>query len=316
MPRIIETETRYEEHRDCRTAEQMTALCCEDAPALPCCEEIEPEWNGYSEDDVLKSLGITLDAAGRDGSGRLVEIQFELREKPCGEMVTKYDLSGGNCCDEIEPIVWDHEATPEVLPAGESIMVYMQGGLPPYRFRVTNHALSWPDGRREWISAAPYAMLTAAETFCGGAVVYVDDSCGQVIGHVRSDLGSWQYIGNDCMLAGQQFDSTDGDTWIRQYGLYRQVEDVVYDRTIVNLSTAGWGECEKLPIICAMDLGVGNTCLALNPNILDTDCVAQPILGTKVCSANVRAVARASVYAQYGYDRWSTLTLALYKWSC
>lgn len=234
MPRIIKTETRYEEHRDCRTAEQMTELCCEQAAALPCCEEVEPEWNGYSEEEVLKSLGITLDAAGRDGRGRLVEIQFELREKPCGEMVTKYDLSGGNCCDEIEPIVWNVEATPDLLPHGGEIWLYASGGIPPYAFSVTSHALSFDDGHRSWISDAPYARLHAGATFCGAAVVRVSDGCSTTEWIIRSDLGHWELIGAECVFP----DATD---WVgdpnysydelreKISGMYKQVESLDFD---------------------------------------------------------------------------------------
>lgn len=192
--RVLETVTRYLDKPPCRTAEQMTKICCKTAEALPCSEKVEA-WDGYSDEEFAKKLNLNLDAQGRDEQGRYVEIRRIPRSGPCGEKVTRYNVDPRGCCDEATPMAWNAEATPDVLPHGQTIWIYATGGIPPYRFSVTSNGLFFDDGRRSWVNGVPYARLHAGETFCGAAAVKVSDGCSSAICVVRSDLDRWQTIG-------------------------------------------------------------------------------------------------------------------------
>lgn len=350
MPRIIETETRYTTEPPCRTAEEMAEICCEEAPALPCCEKTEGDWGGFTEEEVLAKLGIVLDAQGRDEQGRYVEIRFEPRDRPCGEMVTKYDLRKNNCCGEIPPLAWNHEATPDVLPHGGEIWLYATGGVAPYSFSVTNHALFFDDGRRSWVSNVPYARLHAGETFCGSAVVMISDGCSSAQLEVRSDLGGWVSLGPQCVLTGL-LGTHLGDLWFEAvHGRYRQVERVTL------LSWAGppglscyggtapaapgyEGKClsgpncnQKIMDAVATTRPVGttiSTCLIADPAVMQAQLLST-IYGTypdgAICSQGSPiesfscyytdgASSSGSQYRKRGYY-WTTLTLEAFEWLC
>ena len=168
----------------------MTEICCKTTEALPCCEKVEV-WEGYNDDEIAKKLNLNLDAQGRDEQGRYVEIRRIPRSKPCGEKVTRYNVDPRSCCEEAEPVVWNAESTPDVLPHGETIWMYADGGIPPYRFSVTSHGLFFDDGRRTYETLWPIVRLHAGETFCGSAVVKVSDGCSEATTFVRSDIGQW-----------------------------------------------------------------------------------------------------------------------------
>lgn len=193
MARIIETITHVDELKPaCKTAAEMEKHCCEPTAALQCCVEGDPVWTGYTQDEILEHLGIVLDDQGRDALGRYVNIELGPRTKPCGEKRITYDLSGKNCCDEVEQLVWDDDASVEVLAPGTSGIVSVAGGKAPYTWSVRGTGFSFNGGSvRDIVTSTPWVRVFAAQASCGWAAITVDDGCTSASGGVRSTNGVW-----------------------------------------------------------------------------------------------------------------------------
>lgn len=195
MSRVIETITKYSTDSPCKTAEEMEKVCCVPTAALQCCEKVEP-WGGYSQEEVLKKAGISLDEQGRDAQGRIVEVRFEQRSKPCGEKKTKYDTSLGNCCDQVEPIAVDTENSIEIIADNSTGIIYVTGGQIPFRVRVGGvgfyiaNTQNPADGFRDaeiFGRTIPIMTLDA----CGVGLFEIDDGCNVIVVEVRATNGSW-----------------------------------------------------------------------------------------------------------------------------
>ena len=204
MTRVLETITEYAEQPPCKTAEEMEEICCEPTAALQCCTKVDPQWEGHTLAEALAHLGIVLDASGRDQNGDYVSVEFAPRLKPCGEQVTEYDTSPTNCCDVVVPLAVDNDSTPDVLPAGESIMIYFDDGVAPYTIKTSNSNTRLGNGRRSQVSESPVALVAANEDFCGATEISCSDGCTSVSKKVRSDQGHWVVDQPDgCALPGR-----------------------------------------------------------------------------------------------------------------
>lgn len=186
------------------TPEEILDLCCKPTSVDECSEvgKVTP-YEGADQSDIDKDAALEQARADNPGK-RILSVQIEdvgRPGKPCGEQHETWQ-DRLNCCDEATPMSFDKEATPDVLPHDSSIIVYAEGGIPPYTFRTTSHATSFPDGRRTWTTLYPVVELSAGETFCGGTQIEVTDGCSTAIISVRSDLGHWEYNGIGCELAG------------------------------------------------------------------------------------------------------------------
>jgi hypothetical protein len=226
MPRVVETKTHYQPKPPCRTAKQMTTLCCEDTAALQCCEKVEP-WDGYTREEVLDRLGIKLDANGRDQRGRYVNIIRKERSRPCGEKRTAYDLSPKRCCEDVPALKWRDDVTPDVLPAGSSIIIAWEGSDGRETIVKTSSNATWfSDGRKTAIGYGNSIELFAGETFCGATSVTVSDGCSEATVVVRSDQGQWVLLGSTCGLTGATPTQISGLSYEAILGKYRQIETV------------------------------------------------------------------------------------------
>lgn len=194
--RIVETVTEYEQKPPCRTAEEMAEICCEDTPALPCCEKVEP-WQGYTTEEALEHLGIELDDQGRDSDGNYVVIDWLPRKSPCGIQVTEYDVTPKNCCDdpELTPLEYDIDSAVEVLAPGSDGIVYFSGGrLPVFiKIRGVGFTLDGYSQRDGWIYGNSFRIF-AHEFACGTCLVTLNDGCSIAIGEIRSTAGHWDGI--------------------------------------------------------------------------------------------------------------------------
>jgi len=199
--RIIETVVEYKPQPACKTPEQMEQICCETTEKLQCCEKYDGTWQGHTAQDLLGKYHPNLDAQGRDSSGRYVVIELAPRKNPCGEKVIEYDVSGGNCCDEVLALDWDYDATADVLPSGGSVSIFVSGGRGPYTFTTTNAETHFDNGSRSITSDVGHARLLATDDFCGATEVTVSDGCTSVSEFFRSDIGYWQELPDgDCVL--------------------------------------------------------------------------------------------------------------------
>lgn len=190
--RVLETVTRVAEpHQDCRTAEQMTDICCENAGALPCCEKVEA-WTGYSDQDFINNLELVLDAQGRDEQGRYVEIRRLPRSQPCGEKVTRYDLTSKICCEGIEELAFDAENSVDVIADNSYGIVTVTGGKLPLNVSVRGSGF-WLDAagtfRDGTVAGRTFAIHT--KDACGSAEVTVSDGCSVVEKIIMTTEGQW-----------------------------------------------------------------------------------------------------------------------------
>lgn len=197
MARVIATETvPAEPGSPCRTEAQMTALCCEPKPELPCCEKVVGEI-GPDMDKALENLGLELDAHGRDQNGRLVGIAWKARKNPCGKIVQRYDLTGKNCCDEVEPLEFDTANSVSVLAPGTSGIVRFTGGKLPalVKLRGNGFTLDGYSLRDAWVASRAFVVY-AHDFACGFAPITLDDGCTTAKGGLRSTAGGWYLIGS------------------------------------------------------------------------------------------------------------------------
>jgi len=176
------------------TAEEREQWCCEPGDPVPCQERTE-DWHGFTEEEILERLGITLNN-GRDEQGRIVEIRW--RNIPaggkCGKKVTRMRLPERACCADVAPPAWDTDTSAEVVTPGSSCAVAVTGGRGPYTWHVSGRGFWLNPGHDmttgETDTAATYLYTDA--TACGAATVTVTDACGnQTAGYVRSTNGQW-----------------------------------------------------------------------------------------------------------------------------
>lgn len=196
MARLIETVYESEEQPPCKTAAQMELVCCEPTEPLQCCET-SGVWNGYTPDELTEMLGLELDSEGRNSKGEYVVFEFPQRNHPCGELVTKYDTTPGKCCDDVEPIVVDDDASPKILPRGETVLIFWEGGKHPFNIHISGQSVYLPGGERniDLLSGDRVISVTALDSFCGSAIVRIRDNCGYTVyWDLLSDWGEWKLM--------------------------------------------------------------------------------------------------------------------------
>lgn len=216
------------------TPEEIEQICCEVVPVDECSEvgKVTP-YEGADQSDIDKDAALEQARADNPGK-RILGVQIEdigRPGKPCGE---QHETWHGrlNCCDGVPPLSFDLDATPDILPHGESIIIYAEGGIPPFTFRTTSLATSFPDGRRTWATMYPVAQLMAGPTFCGGTQVEVTDGCSTAVTSVRSDLGRWQYAGTGCPLPASP------GTFIKESFKGREIEAIVGATKVIDFQIA------------------------------------------------------------------------------
>lgn len=188
MARIIETESIFAEKEEpCKTVDQMEQICCEPKPKLECCEKVvDPNWQGFTADEVRDKLGAE--------ENPYIEYRPKARKNPCGKLTHKYDLTPKNCCDEVEPLEIDTEASVSVLEPDTHGNVYFTGGKFPVLVKVRGNGFTL-DGynqREGWIDGPNRGFTVYAHEFaCGSAPITLDDGCSVAQGSVRSTVGRW-----------------------------------------------------------------------------------------------------------------------------
>lgn len=274
MVRVLETVTHYTTPAPCKTAAEMEAVCCEETPALQCCEVVEENWDGYTAEEALERLGLNLDDAGRDQYGRYVVIEFEPRTKPCGERVTSYDTSPGDCCEAVADIVWDAQSSVDVIAPSGNGKMYFGGGRDEADVSVAGYGF-WLDGdytQKSGIASGGVVTIYADPVSCGAATVTIDDGCSQAQGSARSTAGHWDLVdtGRDvaCSVAMQDgvyvAISNSQYKLIATRGAFETTQEIICD--------PGWGMGDCPQVRCTGDL---DTCMLNYPG----DCQDTKIAG-------------------------------------
>ena|GEM_PF-5334582 len=154
----------------------------------------------------------------------------------CGTRYEETKIIQRNCCDEVEPMVWDTDTSVEVLAPGTSGIVGVIGGHPPYYWSVRGNGFSLDGGTmRDGVTDTPYVRIYAHSMACGFAPIEVFDGCSTVNDGLRSTVGGWVDISalydlTTCLLAGSHpADWEDGHTsnyhWVvysKQYKLWQE----------------------------------------------------------------------------------------------
>ncbi len=184
---------------DINKADFYKQNCCEQpAVSLPNCKIVyRANKGGKSLDkDVLKDL--TLQYADK-----LKVVPVSPPDGDCGIVTTKQLLIPRDCCDFSTDIVIDTSATPDILPAGESITLYFAGGQPPYLIKSSAANVSIDGAGQSAVTYLQHADISATEDFCGATEIRVEDSCSMDKIVLRSSEGDWyETVDKNCQQQG------------------------------------------------------------------------------------------------------------------
>lgn len=170
--------------------EYYRRMCCQDPPgSLPQCEVKHATYQG--ELDIQPGRQYWRDLYG--DHARFVPVP-----PPggiCGEWTIEQRVLSNNCCDGVEPLVWDVSISPEVISPNSAVIVgVIGGGRYPYRWSVAGHGFQWHNGETEVETAKPYARLSALPLACGTARITVTDDCSVVVVDIRCTAGKWAVV--------------------------------------------------------------------------------------------------------------------------
>ena len=145
----------------------------------------------------------------------------------CGVVIWRLWINPNSCCDEATPIVWDDDNSVEVLAPETSGVVFVTGGISPYKWVIRGVGFSFSGGHREETTNTPYTTVYASASSCGSAPITVTDNCTLAASAVRSTVGRW--VANSGLDA-QITVAGVGDTFFNNVawkttGQYRMRED-------------------------------------------------------------------------------------------
>ena len=208
---VIKTETRcQDEGSDWMTEEELEEACCDNRDEGIPCRETHKAWNGYTSDEILEKLGITLDDEGRDAEGNFVEIKYS-GGIPCGDLVTSYDSEENDCCEGIDPLEWDATSSATVMAPSSSATVQVSAGLGPYIWTIAGTGFSLGSlGKKTLSTTGPSVTVVTDETACGFGQIEVVDQCSTANGGIRCTVGQWVLVDNSCGMGGTPTEVASG----------------------------------------------------------------------------------------------------------
>jgi hypothetical protein len=110
-------------------------------------------------------------------------------------------------CDDVTPLVWDHENSVSILDVNSSGTIYVTGGTLPLTVQVSGQGF-WLDPEytiRDSVVNGRSIGIYADGDACGAATIYIINGCSSVTGGIRSTNGRWdteQISLNDCPFRG------------------------------------------------------------------------------------------------------------------
>lgn len=114
----------------------------------------------------------------------------------CGNWTISQEVRSSDCCDGVEPMVWDTSISPDVMSPNSAITVGVTGGRPPYVWTVTGQGVQFQNGSKRIVTDSNRIYLAALPTACGWAGVTISDGCSTVEAGLRITSGEWQLVGN------------------------------------------------------------------------------------------------------------------------
>jgi hypothetical protein len=164
-------------------------LCCNAGPPahLPDCSLEKRTWKGGAA--IVNGVDYYRQIYGR--AVRIVPVAPD--GGICGEWTIRQLVSNANCCDLVDPPVWNDQVSAQVLSDNSQGTVMWSHSLGPYKVRVAGTGF-WLDRLRSvktLYTAVPWAEVYTSVA-CGICEVFVEDACGNsVSGVVRSTNGQW-----------------------------------------------------------------------------------------------------------------------------
>ena len=196
--RIINTYREPVPPSDVLSPEDILRICCKPTPVDECSEvgRLSPYEGADAEHRDFDEQAALEQARAENPGKRIIGVRAEgigaRPGQPCGEMHEKW-TGALNCCDEVEPMVWDSESSVEVLAPGTRGIVGVIGGAPPYHWSVrgTGFSLNPYGNLRDGFTDTPYVWIYALPLACGFAPIEVTDGCSVAHGGIRSTIGKW-----------------------------------------------------------------------------------------------------------------------------
>lgn len=162
--------------------------CCKyPSIVLPRCKNVYRKNSAKSDIDpeIKKQY---LDAYGENG------VNFIAVSPPdgdCGYTRFWQDIDAKNCCEDVEPLEWDPDYSPHVVPA----LFHVMRGKAPYHIKIRGENFSLAkdmlvrdiDDTDGW-----FRVYLMEADWCGTATITVTDECGQQLEKtVRTPEGDW-----------------------------------------------------------------------------------------------------------------------------
>lgn len=330
--RILNTYREYVDPDSRLTEAEIVALCCAKVPVDPCSEVGRvSDYTGAEQKNFNFDPDADLAAArAANPNIRILSVRTEgigpPPGMPCGKKHESWE-GHNNCCEDVTPLSWDMNVTPDVLPHNSSIIIAWTGGTGGETTVTTSSNATWfDDGRKSATGYGTSIKLLSGETFCGATAVTVSDGCSEATVVIRSDLGQWVNRGPICALSGYadvDFLQPIG-TWEKTLGKYRQVEIIAApylafsDKDYENDSVYTRNP-QYLPQVCADYESAKLSCMGV-PNIMIR--VGE---GTTLDRYRLGCPGGGgwADHAMYGYPQYEyvyqwaeTASLVLYEWTC
>jgi len=162
-------------------------MCC-DAPSftLPRCPERHTTYTGNLDIQYGKPFWRDIHGA----NARFIPVP-----PPggiCGEWIIRQQISSNNCCDGVDPLVWDTSVSPETMTPNSSVIIGVTGGGKyPYIWEVSGYGFQFQNGSTKMITTGNQVRISALPIACGSARITVTDGCTTVVTDIRCTAGQW-----------------------------------------------------------------------------------------------------------------------------
>lgn len=210
--RILNTYTDYKYPTDLFTEAEQIDQCCEKVDCDPCVEVGKVEVYNSAESEELDLPGMLASARAENPDkyitgAKLIDVG---PTGPCGEMHTTW-TGRLNCCDGVEPLVWDSDNSVGIIADMSSGIVVVTGGRLPFQVSVRGSGfyLDQKNAREGVVDGRNIRIYTSDA--CGSCTVTISDGCSVVVHKIKSTNGQWvtEYYNNSGGVNGYHTDTDD-----------------------------------------------------------------------------------------------------------
>jgi len=151
--------------------------------------------------------------SGKSGMVTIEMLMIAFPGVPGDSNVNIFECS--DCCPADPPLATD--SYPETIAQSSSAAISVQGGKAPYSWSVSGTDFTLDDASTNDVNNT----LNAGASSCGTATITVTDACGDSVEfEVRSTVGQWDFVNNNCVVPGP----SDGDGFTRTVGGKRNTQ--------------------------------------------------------------------------------------------